>query len=130
MPQITLEYTSNITQAIDFNQLFSELHRILSDIGGVRIENCKSRAVRRDNYLVGDGAISGAFVHVELSLVKGRSAEWIDRIGSLTLEKLEAAYDDSKNSLDLQITLHFSDLDRERYFKYPSGTLTPSEQMK
>lgn len=129
MPQITLEYTSNVSQSIDFNKLFSDLHQILSDVGGIRIKNCKSRAVRRDDYLIGDGTPNGAFVHVELMLVKGRSSEWVTKIGNLLLEKLEAAYNESKVLLDLQITVHFSDLDRDRYFKYPSGTLTPLEEI-
>ena len=130
MPQITLEYTSNINQSIDFKKLISDLHQILSEVGGIRIKNCKSRAVCRNNYFVGDGSSTGAFVHVDLMLVKGRSAEWVEKIGNLVLEKLEAAYSESKDVLDLQITIHFSDLDRERYFKFPSGTLTPMEEIK
>ncbi len=129
MPQITLEYTSNIKQKIDFRDLFADLHKILSDVGGIRIKNCKSRAVCRDEYLIGDGSPDGAFVHVDLMLVKGRSDEWIKKIGDLILERLETAYGESKASLNLQITVHFSDLDRQRYFKFPAGTLTPIEEI-
>lgn len=130
MPQITLEYTSNISQHLDFQALFSDLHRILSETGGVRINNCKSRAVSREVFLIGSGETGGAFVHVDVLLVEGRSPRWIERIGGLMLESLERAFEESKRTMQLQITIHFRDLKRERYFKYPEGTLTPIEQLE
>ncbi|MDH3376091.1 MAG: 5-carboxymethyl-2-hydroxymuconate Delta-isomerase [Gammaproteobacteria bacterium] len=130
MPQITLEYTANIEQAVNFSSLFSSMHQILSELGGVRIQNCKSRAICRDRYLIGDGAEQHAFVHVNVLLVAGRSQEWIQRVGSALLEALEDAFAASKQSLDLQITVNFSDMIREHYFKYPAGTLTPLEDLK
>lgn len=129
MPQFTLEYTSNITQPIDFQALFANFHGILSEQGGVRIKNCKSRAVRRDEFRIGAGEANGAFVHVDLLLAEGRSQDWMQRIGGALLAALEAMFEPSKQILDLQITLYIRDLRRERYFKYPAGTLTPLAEL-
>ncbi len=130
MPQITLEYTANIEQAVNFSSLFSSMHQILSELGGVRIQNCKSRAICQDRYLIGDGAEQHAFVHVDVMLVAGRSQEWIQRLGNALLAALEETFAASKQNLELQITVNFSDVIRERYFKYPAGTLTPLEELK
>ncbi|MDH3692003.1 MAG: hypothetical protein OEU36_21395 [Gammaproteobacteria bacterium] len=129
MPHITLEYSSNITQTVNFEDLFSDFHRTLAEVGGVRINNCKSRGIRRDVFLVGEGDPKAAFVHVDVLLVEGRSQQWMQRVGQPMLQSVEQAFEESKRNLQLQITVHFRDLKRERYFKYPSGTLTPVEEL-
>lgn len=127
MPQLTLEYTENVSP-VDFKALFSALHGILTDIGGVRIGNCKSRAVRHSDFHIADGAPEGAFVHLTVRVLDGRSLEWKTKLGAAMLETVKAHYGHTLDALALQITVHISELERNTYFKWPEGTFTPLEQ--
>ena len=62
MPHLTLEYSSNVTQEVDFQALFLELHQMVAEHGDTLVANCKSRAYRLDDYLVASGEAGAAFV--------------------------------------------------------------------
>jgi len=125
MPQITLEYTDNVRDTVDFDLLFMKLHEILSEVAGIRIGNCKSRAVKLSDYLVGAGDADAAFVHLEVAILEGRSLETRQEMGRRMLEALRGAYAGTLAELALQITVEVRDLQKALYFKIPEGTLTP-----
>jgi 5-carboxymethyl-2-hydroxymuconate isomerase len=122
VPHLTLEYTKNVEQNVNFQDLFSVLHDILADVGGVNIDNCKSRAIRRDDYHIGTGEADKAFVHLELLLLEGRSSELKQEIGRRILKVLTEYYASSQAERDLQITVQIGDIQRSGYFKVPTGT--------
>lgn len=124
MPQITLEYSANLDRPRDFRALFTELHRVLTSTGGVRIENCKSRSVRHESFHIGDGSNRHAFVHVTLNLMAGRTPDWKRSVGGAFLDALKRAYESEMKEFDLQITVNVGDIAHETYFKHPEGTLT------
>jgi len=117
MPHITLEYTDNIDQPIEFRDLFAELHQVLASIAGISIANCKSRARCLDTYHIGEGKAGNAFVHLEVRLLEGRSAELKREIGERGLEVLKKHFARSLSDRDLQITLGVRDMQRQAYFK-------------
>ena len=125
MPQITLEYTANIIQEIQARELFSNIHHMLEEVGVIRIENCKSRAIRLDDYYIANGKIESAFIHLEIRFIEGRSPDMKAEIGQQSLAFLETYFTESILSLDLQITVEINDIHKHGYFKYPKGTLTP-----
>jgi 5-carboxymethyl-2-hydroxymuconate isomerase len=123
MPQLILEYSSNIKAPANFKELFLKCHRILESVGAIRISNCKSRAVKRDVYLVGDGTNPHeAFVHLDLSFAAERNLDIKQRIGREILKVLE---DHFPKSNDLQITVKITSIEKETYFKIPEGTFSP-----
>ncbi len=123
MPQISLEYTGNITQDIIAQDLFAPIHKILGDVAGIPIKNCKSRAIQLDDFFIADGEETNAFAHLEIRFIEGRSPEVKTTIGELCLEQLEAYFAESTSSLDLQITVEILDIHKPSYFKYPKGTI-------
>ena len=123
MPQITLEYTDNIQQKINFPEVFREMHSVLFDVGGIPLENCKSRSIRRSDYFIGKGESNEAFVHVEVAFLAGRGLELKQEIGRRVLQILEKCYSQSLSAHNLQITVEIRELTRELYFKIPEGTL-------
>ncbi|MBC8496371.1 MAG: 5-carboxymethyl-2-hydroxymuconate Delta-isomerase [Chloroflexi bacterium] len=125
MPQITLEYTGNITQEIKAQALFSKVHHVLEEVGGIRIENCKSRTIRLDDYYIANGETANAFLHLEIRFIEGRTPERKAEIGEQCLEFLEIYFAKSISSLNLQITVEIVDIHKQSYFKFPKGTLTP-----
>ena len=124
MPQITLQYTDNVHQGTAFSELFLDIHKIVSEVGGVRIGNCKSRAIRLEDYFVSAGDNRSGFVHLDLAILEGRS-EVKHELGQLCLDKLKSHFASDDEAIDLQITVEIRDMRRTAYFKYPDGTLTP-----
>jgi len=124
MPNIVLEYTSNVTEAIDFAMLFASIHQILHETGGIKLDNCKSRAIAIEQYHIGDGHPSNAFVQLSIAFLAGRRNDVKQQLGDACLAQLKRFYAKSRSRLDLQITVEITDIQRENYFKYPEGTFT------
>lgn len=124
MPHLTLEYSANVKIQSDFSDLFRKLHRILSETGGIKLENCKSRAYAAENYYIGSGSNRNGFVHLDVRFLEGRSADLKTRIANEMENTLVEWFQASNSSLDLQVTIELQDIVRSFYFKHPKGTLT------
>ncbi len=85
MPHAVLEYTSNITQKIQFKAVFAALHTLLQDIAHADIESCKSRANKLEEFYIGDGSATQAFVHLDISLLAGRTQAAKEQLGQAAL---------------------------------------------
>lgn len=121
MPQIVLEYSSNIEQEIESQVLLVEIASIVSAAGGIPVEDFKSRAMKRKEYVVGEGRSMDAFVHLEIGLFAGRSTEIKRRIGEDCIEYLEEYFTPSRDELSLQITVEIREMEKESYFKTVIG---------
>jgi 5-carboxymethyl-2-hydroxymuconate isomerase len=117
MPHLRLEYTSNLAVEPSFRELFVRLHRIVADVGGVDIGNCKSRAVERAEFLMGDGADAGAYVHLDLRILEGKTAAVKGELGRRLLEELRAAY--AGHDVEIQVSVEIRDIVKDEYFKFP-----------
>lgn len=121
MPQLRLEYSSNITQPVLFEQLFSRLHEAVARTADVSVDACKSRATSQGTFRVGEGRPEQAFVHLEVGLLAGRSPEQHREVAAACLEVLADAYAPSLRALDLQITVELRGMERESYQKVASS---------
>ncbi len=128
MPQITLQYTTNIDQSINIKDLFIKIHRILANVGGIKIENCKSRAIKIEDYYIGQGESSNAFVHVNVAFLEGRPLELKKDIGGQLLGLLKKYYTSSIAEFNLQITVEIRDIMKELYFKHPEKSIKINRQ--
>ena len=122
MPQIVLEITRNVEPVPHADLLLGGIHALVAG-GGGRLENCKSRLRRLDEYRVGGGDSQRGFVHLEIRLLEGRSQERKQSLGEAALAFLVAQFTGALRGMDLQITVEVGDLPRALYFKHPSGTL-------
>jgi 5-carboxymethyl-2-hydroxymuconate isomerase len=125
MPHLTLEYTANLQDRTPTPELLNSIHRVLERLGGIKIENCKSRWWKVEDWAVGDGQAPSGFVHLDLRFLEGRSEETKRAIGDATLEVLKAHFGPPNPELDLQITVEVQDIRSATYFKDPPGTLRP-----
>jgi len=113
MPHLTLEYSNNLVQKIDPHALFAPLHQILADVAAIDINNCKSRAIRLDDYFVAAGKTDTPFVHLHIRFFGGRSLAIKQAIAQKSAAHL-AAYFAQDNA---EITVEISDIQRESYAK-------------
>lgn len=105
MPHVIVEYTSNIKDEANIQELLHKINTTLmteSDIfpiGGLR-----SRAIEIHDYFIADGSEDDAFVHATMKIGPGRSDEVKKRIG----KKLFATIEDHFSTLFLQQYLALS----------------------
>lgn len=123
MPHVTLEYSANLPELAAYAPLFSEIHAVLQDIGGIKLANCKSRARKAEPFHIGDGDSAHAFIHLNIEFVEGRSAQLKQAIGNECLALLKRHYQAQLND-ELQITVNIVDIKLDNYFKHPEGSLT------
>jgi 5-carboxymethyl-2-hydroxymuconate isomerase len=123
MPHLVLDYSNNIREKKEFKDLFLQLHQILVTVASASLESCKSRAVERDMYCVGNGDSKNAFVHLEIRLAEGRSLKVREKVGRKMLEVLGEYFSKSLRDLNLQITVESKEFPRSLYFKIPADSV-------
>jgi len=116
VPHLVLEYSANITQEVDWSALFSRLHQATA-AAGASLAACRSRAIRHETYYVADGQPGGAFVHLTVALLSGRTDEVKAEVTRRCAEVLVEEYRPSLESFDLHISVELRDLHRESYQK-------------
>ncbi len=124
MPHLTLEYSTNIGRPEGLPALLTTLHRVLAEIGGIKRENCKSRAYPASDFLVSDGKPEDAFVHLDIRFLEGRSMDVKQAIGQQAVALLQQFFDPTGDRPGLQLTVEVRDITRSTYFKLPAGTLS------
>lgn len=125
MPHLTLEYTANLSDSRSEEDLLLSVHFLLESIAGVKIENCKSRWRAVEDWVVGAGDESSAFVHLDVRFMEGRAEEVKRALGIALLEMLKASFGSTETGTRLQITVEIRDIRKAAYFKDPPGTLSP-----
>lgn len=128
MPHLVLEYTANAPPSGELQELFARLHRILAEVGDIKIGNCKSRARPCETYYLADGKPEGAFVHLDVRILSGRTPELKREIGERLVEEVRQAFAASPDNKNLQVTVEIREIVRAHYFKYPEGSLAPPPQ--
>jgi 5-carboxymethyl-2-hydroxymuconate isomerase len=119
MPHLILEYSDNIPGIPEFKKLFSELHQVLVQVADIDIRNCKSRAIKLDNFSIADGQNTTSFVHLSLRIFSGRSDEIKIKMGENLRRVLADNFCPESSAKDVLITVEIDEIDNRFYFKYP-----------
>ena len=82
MPHLIIEYSANLEPDIDIKGLVRALHERAVSIDALPTGGIRTRAARRDTFMVADGDPSNGFVNVILRIAKGRSVELRRRDGA------------------------------------------------
>ena len=72
MPHIIVEHSSNLSQHIEIPELLQSLHRAALETGVFPLGGLRTRAARRDDYVIADGHPDNVFIHVVLRIGHGR----------------------------------------------------------
>lgn len=75
MPHLIVEYSANLEDRINRDELLDRLHSVALDTGLFPIGGIRVRAYRADQYRIADCAPDNAFVHVTAMVGSGRSLE-------------------------------------------------------
>ena len=87
MPHIVLEYADILVRedGLDFPNLLRKIHHELATLPTFKIEDIKSRALPYSVFGVADD-INRKFIHIELRLLAGRSAEHLQAAKNTLLD--------------------------------------------
>lgn len=68
MPHLRLEYSANIKEKVDLKKLFSFCHDVLVNTVKADLFRCQSRAISFDDFHVGEGKATEAFIYFSANL--------------------------------------------------------------
>ncbi len=115
MPHLILEYSGNIEPSDTTDKILADLNRALANTAGIDIGSCKSRIYKAENFSIGHGCDGGAFVHLEVKVLAGKSANLIKNAGGVLCKILKNSF--TGEGMTIQFTVEFSEMKREFYFK-------------
>jgi 5-carboxymethyl-2-hydroxymuconate isomerase len=75
MPHITLEYSANIEAKVSIAGFLKVLQDAALSTGIAELAGFRTRAERREHYLVADGNPENCFVAITMRVARGRSVE-------------------------------------------------------
>ncbi len=120
MPHCILEYSANVVDRPDMTRLLLDIHDALMATGLFNLADIKSRAIRHEQYFIGDGDPERAFVTLNIQILEGRSDEVKAQIGAAALEVLKRAFPESLRQLKCSLTVQVSEIHRPSYQRYQS----------
>ncbi|MFI9626482.1 5-carboxymethyl-2-hydroxymuconate Delta-isomerase [Streptomyces sp. NPDC052042] len=90
MPQITVDYSGALDAAFDPPAFALALHPIVVETVDARLEACKTRFRRVEDFAVGTETGSHALLHVEIGLLHGRTDAAKARLAAAVLALVAA----------------------------------------
>ncbi|MFF7336822.1 5-carboxymethyl-2-hydroxymuconate Delta-isomerase [Streptomyces sp. NPDC008163] len=90
MPQITVDYSAELADAFDRPAFALALHPVVAATVDTKIAACKTRFRRAEETVVADAPVGDVLVHVDISLLPGRTPETKARLTEAVLDLLRA----------------------------------------
>jgi 5-carboxymethyl-2-hydroxymuconate isomerase len=117
MPHVIVEYSANLADAADIRGLLQALHAAALETGVFPAGGIRTRAERRDEFIVADGRPEAGFVHVMLRIGAGRDAATKKRAGESVFAVLCDRLGPVQDARPLAISLEVQELDPVLNFK-------------
>lgn len=117
MPHFIAEYSANLQDSVDFQDLFQQVNDFLGNTGVFPLGGIRSRAIRLDQYRVADGKHDYAFVHMTLKVGSGRDLETRQKVATELFAVIEQFFQPLKAERLLAISFEMTELDPVLNFK-------------
>jgi 5-carboxymethyl-2-hydroxymuconate isomerase len=117
MPHVITEYSANLEGVVDVPRLVKELHETAIASGLFQVGGIRSRAKKRDIYVVADGDPSNAFVYVVARIAPGRPIEKRKAFGEALLASASKRLDPVFKSRGLSLSVEVQELDEQLTFR-------------
>jgi 5-carboxymethyl-2-hydroxymuconate isomerase len=111
MPHITVEYSANLEPEVGIQELLVRLHHEALDTGVFPIGGLRTRAERRDLYVVADGDPRHGFIAVLVRIGEGRPAETRKDVAARLMAVLERETAEAWRSRGLALTVEVQEID-------------------
>ena len=117
MPHFIAEYSANLHESVDFQDLFEQVNDFLGNTGVFPLGGIRSRAIRLDQYRVADGKHDYAFVHMTLKVGSGRDLETRQKVATELFAVIEQFFQPLKAERLLAVSFEMTELDPVLNFK-------------
>ena len=117
MPHLTIEYSENLAENIEISKLVKVMHDSAASIEALPLGGLRTRASRREFYLIADGDSSNTFVNVVLRIAPGRSDEVKKQAGEKLFSALKDFFDLFFQSSAIALSLEIQELDANLRWK-------------
>lgn len=115
MPHCILEYSDNVADRPDLQQVLQDVHDGLMASGLFTSGDIKSRAIEHHTYLVGDGAPDRTFVTLDIQVLSGKDDQVKTRLARGALEILERHYPQTLARTRCSLTVQITDIHAPSY---------------
>lgn len=117
MPHQTIEYSANLEDKLDIDELVRVLHETAAGIEAFPVAGLRTRAVSWVHYRIADGHRDNAFVHVVLRIAHGRTLEVQQAAGDEIFGALTGFLAPLYEHLPLAISFEMQEIDPDRRWK-------------
>ncbi len=117
MPHCIIEYSSNISDLPDFTKLLTDVNQMLANTDLFKLNDIKSRIIKHNLYLIGDGDSKRAFVTMNLQILDGRPDDIKVDLSRKALAILKQYFPKTLMHNKASLTVQITDMHRLSYCK-------------
>lgn len=117
MPHITIDYSANLSDELEVQQLVDAVHQAAIDSGVFPIGGVRTRAEKREYYAVADSEPTNAFVAAQARIGAGRDADVKKAMGQAIFRAMCDALEPIYKVRPLAISFDISEIDDDLSFK-------------
>ena len=111
MPHVIIEYSSNVAEHHDIDELVAVVHAAALADGLPALDALRTRAEERTAYRVADGADTNAFIAIHARIGPGRDADAKQAFLTTVLDAAEAHL--GETPLDIAWSIELTEIDPE-----------------
>jgi 5-carboxymethyl-2-hydroxymuconate isomerase len=113
VPHIIVEYSANLEEAVPIAALVEDVHRAFLASGIFKLGAVRTRAERRDIYVIADGDPQNAFINVIAKIARGRPLEKRRGLGEAIMSALEQRTAMLMQSRGLALSVYLEEIDED-----------------
>jgi 5-carboxymethyl-2-hydroxymuconate isomerase len=113
VPHIVVEYSANLEEAIPIEALVREVHRAVLATGTFKLGAVRTRAARRDIFVIADGDAQNAFLNVVARIGRGREPEKRRGLAEAIMAVLDQQTAALAASRGLALSVYVEEIDEE-----------------
>lgn len=117
MPHFTIEYSANLRERIDMQEVVDVVRRAAVETGVFPLGGIRVRAIRCDDYAIADGNPEFGFLAMVLRLGQGRDLATRQRAGEHVFKALSAHLDPVFKSSRLSLSFEMVEITDETSWK-------------
>ncbi len=118
MPHIIVEYSANLEPDLDLAALLAGLHDSALATGVFPVGGLRTRAARRDAFVIADRDPANGFVHIVLRIGHGRDLATKQAAASRIFDAVKAQLAPLFERTPLAISLEVQEIDADLSFKH------------
>jgi 5-carboxymethyl-2-hydroxymuconate isomerase len=118
MPHCIFEYSANIADDPDWHQIILKVHEKLVSTGQFVAEDIKSRVIRHENFVIGNGEQNQSFITLTIQILDRRSDEMKRELAQMASKILIEAFPRSLAEQKCSITVQISEIHRVSYQRH------------